>query len=288
MKMTFTEYQAIDRMNASTLVRGIKSMRALHRAIHDRPDEPTAAMSFGNKYHSMILEPEDFEASFAVMPNYAAMEGNVTGKGVRSNSWSTDFCKQSKTAFEAECEAAGKSVITREEYDRGLAMCESIAGNQMASSLILAAEKEVTLLCEIEGLPFKCRIDLMGENYIADLKGTNNADAVAFGRTCANLHYGFKMAIYREAFKYHHGFNPEVYLIAVETAGDFDCVVYRVPDAVLESGLEHARKVINQYKDCQTSGIWPGVDKGEEVVDLYVPNWAMPEEQELDWSGIDG
>ncbi|MEM0925977.1 MAG: PD-(D/E)XK nuclease-like domain-containing protein [Planctomycetota bacterium] len=285
-QLDFECYRQIDRMNASTLVHGCKSMLSLKRAIDWPKDEPTSAMQFGHKYHSLILEPEDFERRFCVMPNYSVMPENVTAKKAPTTSWATKFCKDSKAKFIAEAESSGQEVITREEYDRGLAMCEAIAENEMASELITTARKEVTLLGEISGIPFKCRIDLLGESFIADLKGTANAAPVAFGRSAANLRYGFKLSIYREVFRQNFLSMADVFLVAVESAGDFDCCVYQVPDAVLDQGISDAVRVIDQFKECQASGNWPGVDRGEAPVQLYVPNWAMPEDDAVDWEAV--
>lgn len=283
LQIGFDEYCQIDRMNASTLVHGCKSMLSLKRAIDGGQREPTPAMQFGNKYHTLVLEPEEFEATYCVMPNFATMPGNMTGNGTPSTSWGTKFCKERKEEFEAAAECAGRKVITREQYDRGLAMCEAIATNEFASQLIAEGRKESTLLGEISGVPFKCRLDLRGGDSITDLKGTNNAAAVAFGRTAANLHYGFKLAIYREVYCQHFDVIPAVYLIAVETDGDFDCCVYQMPEDMLDAGLKEVWRVLEQYKRCLDEDKWPGVDQGESPVPLFVPNWAMPEDDNLEW-----
>jgi len=276
--LPFAEYQQIQAMNPSTLVHGRKSMRSLKNAINGRSKEPTNAMRFGNKYHTLILEPEEFEKSFSVMPNYAAMPENVTGKGERSDSWATVFCKESKRSFESATELDGKQVITRDEYDRGLAMCESIADDEYASFIIRTSKREVTLTGEIEGISFKGRLDLCG-GILADLKGTANAEAIAFGRTAANMKYAFKMSIYQELYRQNFEAYPDdVCIIAVETGGDFECCVYDQMDAALDAGWDQVIATVRAYKGCIASDRWPGVNRGRGSVPLFVPNWAMPED----------
>lgn len=276
LKIDFAEYQKIPRLNASTLVHGRKSMKALRRAMNGRTEPPSKAMRFGNKYHELILEPETFETRFCVMPNFAVMPGNVTDKGTASTSWATKFCLSSKAKFEADAEADGMQVITRDEYDRGLAMCESVAENDYAMDIIQRCQKEITLLGNIDGVPIKCRLDLCGD-VIADLKGTRNAAEVPFGISSADLGYGFKLAIYREIYRQNFGNVPDVLVIAVETDGDFDCVVYDNWDDLLTAGIICARDVIAQYKKCLTTDRWPGVDRGERSRPVYVPRWAIEE-----------
>jgi len=277
IKISFDEYQKIPRMNASTLVHGkTKSMKALRRAMNGRTEPPSKAMRFGNKYHELILEPETFETRFCVMPNFSVMPGNCTDKGAPSTSWATKFCLSSKSKFETDAAADGMQVITREEYDRGLAMCESVADNEYASEIIASCEKEITLLGEIDGVAIKCRLDLCGD-VIADLKGTRNASLVPFGVSAAQLAYGFKLSMYREIFRQNFETVPEVLVIAVETDGDFDCVVYDSWETSLDAGYRSVRDVIAQYKQCLKNDRWPGVDRGERSVPVYVPNWSMDE-----------
>jgi len=276
--LSFGEYCLIERMNPSTLVHGRTSMRALKYAMQGRTKEPTQAMQFGNKYHSLILEPEDFEQRFLVMPNFAASPENVTAKGDKTDSWATTYAKESKRSFESMAFVDGKQVITREEYDRGLYMCESVMSDPYAAEIIKSSKREVTLLGEISGIEFKGRIDLCGDTVLADLKGTNKIDAIGFGNSCANLKYAFKMAIYRELYRQNFDTNPEVAIIAIETSAPFDCCVYDEMDAAIEDGLDQALNTITAYKNCLASGNWPGVNRGRRSVPLYVPNWAMPED----------
>jgi hypothetical protein len=291
LRIDFAEYQAIPRLNASTLVHGQTSMRALRHAIHGRAKPPTKALRFGSKYHELILEPEEFERRFCVMPNYAAMPENVTGKGEPSTSWGTTFCKESKTSFETMARLEGKEVITREEYDRGLCMCEAIAEKPGAVEIIRSCEKEVTLLGEIDGVPVKGRLDLCGSLIIADLKGTKSCDPQSFGRDAANFRYGFKMAFYRELYRQNFMRMPRdgVKVIAVETGGVFDCCVVSMPLPVLENGFSDVQRVIAEYKRCKETDVWPGVDRGQPEVELYVPPWSMPidDDAELDWSDLE-
>lgn len=289
LEIDFDTYKAIGRMNASTLVHGDKSMRSLFRAINGKSKAATNAMQFGNKYHTLILEPEEFEDSFVVMPDFSTMPQNVTSKGDPSTSWATSFCKDSVADFNFQADLDGKQVITQAEYDKAMEMLQSIVSTPRAVEIIRSSRRELTLFCEIDDVPMKCRIDLCGKS-LADLKGTNDATPSKFGRTCANMRYDFKMAIYREAFKQNFSYVPKVELIAVETQGDFDCVVYPMPEEILDAGFVRVRNVIRQYKECLDSGVWPGIDRGRRTVDLAWPVWGLPEEDSddgLDWGDSD-
>ena len=98
----------------------------------------------------------------------------------------------------------------------------------------------------------------------------------------ANRHTDIQMGCYREFVTRITGEIPEVWLIAAENKDEFDVVPYRVPEAVLDYGWEKAEKLLGQIKYAFETGVWPGLcDSYDE---LYFPSWAMPEEEEIQWS----
>ena len=291
LNLSFEEYGKIPRMNASTLVKGYRriggTMRKLKRGMNGAKDEPSKAMQFGNKYHSLILEPEMFKSAYCVMPNFAMDFDNVDAKGKQTMSPLTNFCRSAKKAFMEKAEADKMEVIDQDEFDRAMEMRRSIAEKPRAMELLRSSEAEVTLFGEIDDMEFKARLDLLSSSTICDLKGTRSVIESKFGSDAAKLGYGFKLAIYREIARQVTGEVLPVEIIAVESAGDFDCVVYTVPDAVLDEGLEFVHETIAEYRECERTGRWTGVDKGSDTLPLYWPNWAMKSEvEQLDWSDI--
>lgn len=77
-EIPWNEYTRIERMNPSTLVAGIKSMRHLFIRMRDGFGEPSDPMRFGTGLHALLLESEDFESRFCVMPDFHKDEGNTT------------------------------------------------------------------------------------------------------------------------------------------------------------------------------------------------------------------
>ena len=60
-------------------------------------------------------------------------------------------------------------------------------------------------------------------------------------------------------------------------------VVYEIPNIVLENGMDAVQKTIAKYKECRSSGVWPGVDNGEDYVDLRLPQWFLGIGDNEDW-----
>lgn len=278
-KFDFDTYATRPEMNSSILRRGLKSMKSLHNSLN-QPDKRTKALTFGNQYHEMILEPEEFEEKYVVMPNFAAMPENKTKTGAQSTSWASIFAKDNKKFFEEEAALNGQEVIAREQYDKGLRICEAVHDNYVFQQLAKDCVREVTLFGELEGVPCKSRLDLAGDPGIIDIKGTRSCAPKQFGRSFCDLSYGFQMAFYREMYYQNVGFRPPVYIIAVETDDDFDCCAYEVPDQLLDDNLTRVKLALRDYKTAKAYNRWPGVDRGAKgALPLWVPNWAMSEDE---------
>jgi len=275
------DYDSIKRMNASTLVHGLKSMWSLKCAI-DGGFTSTPAMQFGSQYHCLILEPGEFTRTHAVMPNFAIHADNIDAKGLPSTSANTSWARETRTLFADECEVNGREIITEQNYEKAQAMIAGIQRNKLATELIETSEKEVTLLGEIDGVEFKGRVDLLRTDALSDIKGTPNASDRPFGGSMAKLNTAFKMSIYRELIRQQKNNAPDhVYLIAVESGGDFDTCVYEIPDIVLDNGFSKVRRTLEQFKIARDTDTWPGL-QADEAVQLHVPNWSM-DQDELEW-----
>jgi exodeoxyribonuclease VIII len=282
--VSWEDYKKVERMNPSTLVAGCRSMLRLRRLLQKGFGEETNAMRLGTGIHALLLEPEEFEERFCVRPDFHLMPGNVTGKGEPSTSTATTFCKRMLAEFEAE--HAGRIILNRAQYDTALHCIEAIRSRPAMVEIIQHSNKEVTVYGEIDGVPCKGRIDLLSPAIICDLKTTADVEPRAFGRTFANLRYAFKLAMYRELVR-QNTCDREVKVIAQETAGDFDNVLYDVPGIVLDNALNKVRSVLADYKHAVDTGVWHGVDRGSDEVPVLIPAYAMDEdEQGLDWSGV--
>lgn len=278
--LPWSDYLQIQRMNASTLVAGCKSMLRLKRCIEGGYPEETQPMRIGTGLHALLLEPEQFCNRFCVMPDYHLEPENVTGNGERSESKATKYYKQKRDSFAALNE--GRTVIGNELYVQILKCLKAIHAKPRMSEIIHASQKEVTVLSEIDGILFKSRLDLLGDDIICDVKSTTNVEKHAFGRIFFNLRYDFKLAIYREAVRQNTGKTPEVKVIAQEIGGDFDNTLVPIPDAVLDNAFGNVRAVLGDYMVCKARDRWPGVDNGKDEYPLEVPPWASGDD-ELDY-----
>ena len=150
--------------------------------------------------------------------------------------------------------------------------------------LVVSSAKEVTVYGEILGVECKGRLDLLNKTTIADLKTTPNVHKKAFGRIFSNLNYAFKLAFYRELVRQNWGGELSVELITQELTGDFDNALVPVPREVLDNAWDKVVEVMQAYKRCRETNVWPGVDGGKDYYELDIPNLAMDGDEEFDWN----
>ncbi len=278
--LPFPDYQSVNRMNPSTLKAARKSMLHLATTIMGGFRDATPEMEFGTAMHFMTLEYEKFEEHFVVVPEFHTSPENVDGKGKRSESKNTTWHRERIKEFSRE--HAGKKFLTDDQYHRGLKMLERLRHKPEVEWLLNKCQKEVTLYGTIEGVECKGRLDLYEPTVISDLKVTNDVSPRLFWNAVNRFGSCYSLAFYQELARLETGIVPDVSIIAIEPEGDHDCVVYDIPQQLLDNELKHIRAHLNQYKACLKSGMWPGVDGGKPRIPLYVPNWAMMDEQDID------
>ena len=286
----WADYVQVKRMNPSTLVAGCKSMLSLHNRINEGFQEESNAMRMGSGAHALLLEPEQFEERFCVMPDFHRSENNLRAakrkdepyEDRRTDSKATTFYKNSVDAFTRA--NPDKTIIGRTQYDQCLRAIESIWDRPKMRELVESSAKEVTVYGQICGIDCKGRLDLLNKKVIADLKTTPSVAKRDFGRIFMKLRYDFKLAFYRELVRQNWGDTLDCEIICQELSGDFDNALVPVPREVLDNAWTKVVEVMTAYKRCLETNKWPGVDGGADYYELYISNWAMEDVEDLDWS----
>lgn len=255
------DYRKIARMNPSTIVLGLESRLHLLDAIQNGGYEPTPAMMLGTGIHALTLEPEVFEDTFCVVPDFHLDPGNTTVKGEPTQSRATNYYRERYGEFlEAN---KGKAIIQAADYQAALKAVRAINGNERARSLIEDSMfREVTVVGEIRGVRFKGRIDLLG-SVIGDIKTTVSVCPFKFSRQFNQLHYCQKMATYRELVRQATGDELPVEIIAVEKKRPFDVAVFPVDASQLDRAFQQVEQLVEDYLLAVETDFWPGRDRGQ-------------------------
>lgn len=252
--MSWEKYRPLQRMNPSTLKAGRVSMKHLRYA-ETAQDKDTRAKSLGRATHTAILERDRFDETVAVW------EGHKRGKA-----WSE---------FKAENE--GLDILTEPEYENLVGMAEAVSNEPLALDALRGCSPEVTLICEEHGVPCKGRMDAWRVGHIADLKTAARIDPYRFGREAERMGYHISLGLYRRWARSLTGKDHSVSIIAVESSPPYDVMVIPMDEAVLDSGEARGVALIQAYRHCKKTNVWPGVSGGE-LVPLHWPEWAMDEE----------
>jgi hypothetical protein len=236
-----------NRINASSIKKGRESMLQMHEAMTGPETEPTPSMRKGSLVHLIVLEPERAEKTITIY------DGIRRGK-----------------AWEAHCETCDPLfATTQDKYDELRRMRDCAWANREARWMIENSQHEVTRQWSGNYGAAKCRRDMDGKNWFADLKTTAYIEPSAFGRQFFALGYDLQYGWYSIPAE-----TDTCITIALRNKPAFDCVVYDTPRDVVEQGREEAIEIATRYACCCAAGSWSGVSAtGREL--LEVPAWML-------------
>lgn len=241
--MTYEAYAALPGVNATSIKAGVTSMLHMHNSMTGEVRKATPALRWGKLVHLAVLEPEVYGSVATIWTG-----GRRYGK-----------------AWDAFVDESGGEewIVKADENAELLQMTAAVHGNPDAHRLIESSAHEQTVTWD----GGKARVDMAGEGWLADLKTTARIDG--FGRQFFNLGYDLQMGWYADGAGVDRAF-----VIVLESAAPFDCVVYKIPDHILERGRTRAQEIARHYKACCICENWPGVGNGESMLDLPVPAWV--------------
>lgn len=241
-RIPFAEYTAIDAVNWSSLKNMEDSPLHYKHRLDSKEDTDTTARSMGRLLHTLVLEPENFGA------HYAIYHGSVR----RGADWE-DF----------KAANAGKTILKENELIEVCAQAAAVRAHPEVAPLLQGGEPETTVVWNEprHGIRCKARLDLWHPKRAAlvDLKGTPTTDPRRFGQIAARMGYFAQLAHYEQAVRL--GLRRAVYdvlIIAVETAAPYDVAVFKLEDEDLEVGRIYVDDYLDKLKACRDSGVWPG------------------------------
>lgn len=243
----FAMYQARAGINASAIKRGRLSPKHMRHALTEKEPPVTPAMIWGTLTHTAVLVGLD---------GFAAYDGKV---------------KRGKEYDAFVAENDGKECILASDLAELHNMRESVMANRKAREIIEATDHEVSCTWPSEWGTAKCRFDCVSPRYVADLKSTSKIVPRDFESQAYGLGYHIQMAWYYAGAR-ECGYNPEVYIIAVESAAPYDTIVYGCDEEWMERGMKEASAALNAYTLAQKSGDFHGI--AEDVRIIALPTWA--------------
>lgn len=248
--MPMAQYLRLPAVGASDLWTITTDCPAVARWHRDHPDEQTDATRIGTALHALALEPDAFEARYAIRP-----EG-----GPRANS-------NAYKDWAAEHIAAGREILTADEGARIQAMRAALP--PAARKLLRQGRPEVTGLWRHDcGVLLRTRPDwLRGDGIVVDVKTTMDARPARWERQARQLGYHVSGALCLDLLAELTGERHEyVYLVV---AKDPPHVAYLAPLTAEDAaaGREIYRRALDQWAACEAADRW---DAWGEVVNVTI------------------
>ena len=233
----------------------------------ENEQERTEAMVVGSAFHKIVLEPDTFDDEFAVIP---AIDRRT---------------KDGKLAYEEFVKnAAGKSLITEEQFNTISAMRDVIMANKYAKALLKGTtEKSIYFEDELTGEKCKCRPDCMrvikDRVVITDLKSCSSAENKAFVNDVLKFGYDVQAYMYRLGVSKALDIPPEnvdFVFIAVEKKEPYLMNILQVDEYTLQRGEQLFRKYIGTYHECKETDNWYGLNGiYGEINQIVLPNYIL-------------
>jgi len=237
------------------------------------PPAATDAMSFGSLVHTAVLEPDELDARFFVMPKLDLR---------------TKLGKETKKVLEIE--QAGKTLVKDRDWDLCTKIKQSVYSHPQASILVeTAAHREVAAYKTINGVLCKGKADLWSPDWMGDLKTTKNATAGFGGFTRSVYDFGYhrQAAHYLSVF-YDYPEDRSFFFIACEKDAPYSVNVFELTPEYLELGRKQRDKAISMYKDYFTGKKQKNRHMGydPQVHKIPPPPWIkndVEENQSIEW-----
>lgn len=236
------------------------------------PSEDSEAIQFGRLVHTVILEPEKLD-------RYAVLNADVIG--VKKDGTKATNPKNTDAWREALAKAArdGLTVIDGATLAKAQAMADAVADHPEAGRLLATAtEHEVSLFAEHPtGAPVRGRLDLLGTDFVADIKTCRDGNPEDFGRVMNNLLYHVSAANYVDLARSNGYADVDRFdLICVETeptpGGDYRVSVLEVHGDAIDKGRDLMAEACERWLANGRVIDLPNYGDGRHVIDL--PPWA--------------
>lgn len=265
------QYAEHEGANWSTLANMRKSPLHYKHGLETARKE-TTALRKGRALHTLIFEPETYDATYAVY-----RDSKTTGEGARKK-WQ---------AFQEQARTDALTILDADEEALAKAMAAAVMRSSAARYIAPSrgrAEIPLTWTDRETGIGCKARLDWVTmDDCFVDLKSCRTAEARAFGRQAWHFGYFHQAVFYRMGLAAACGKAPDKVpcrIVAVESEAPHDVVVYEPGDEDLYAAEVEVRELLERLAICRRTNRYPGRYETEQV--LKAPAYVLMSEDE-DW-----
>ena len=209
-------------LSSSSIKNLIDSPKSYARSLNYKSDSP--AFKTGRLIHLAALEPEKLDSLCHIVEVQSAVTKKFKDKVKEIGS--------------------GEFVYTRKEYDKAMYVVDSLKQNDLWQDLTRKAEFEKPAFDILHGYPFRAKADILGKDFVADLKTTS--DLKAFKYSAKKYSYDVQFYIYCNLFKVDY---KNFYFFVIDK-GSGDLGIYDCEESFYEAGkqkLEYGIRIFERY-----------------------------------------
>lgn len=252
------------------------------------PKEPTANMNLGTAVHTLVLEPETFDAEFAVRP-----EGlkKPTSAQLEAKKPADKTLQQIEDWQAWERSMEGRIELTAEQVETAKLMAENVKAHPVAGALLEDVIAESSIYWWYKSMDaddetpykqmFKVRPDAISRSHsiVMDLKSCVDGSYSGFMKAIQNRYYHVSAAMYLEGVNQckpllhelgHFAYTKFVF-ICVENTAPHLVSIYELSPEYLEIGKLLYRRAAQRYQQGHEED-WPGFT--DEVRVIEPPSYA--------------
>ena len=207
--------------------------------------EPTPEMRFGTAVHTAVLEPD--------LLHQEVVEGPaIDRRSSRGRQVLADF----------EADHLDQIVLTPDDYGHLLKIRDRVHSHPKIAPLLARGRAEQSFYAtDAEtGVVIKCRPDWLAEDgaFMLDLKTTQDASKMGFGRSAQKLRYYLQPPWYFDILRQLYGETPKDWaFVAVEKEPPYACGLYFMPEHEWQPCYDAARRDLLLIAECMNTGQWP-------------------------------
>jgi exodeoxyribonuclease VIII len=266
--LSHRQYTRLPGVSASQL-RTLRQGSPAHlRQYLDSPDEDTSSRGVLRAIHALVLEPQSWEADFAVFPGERRAGGAWTA-------WRDSH--------------AHRTILTQPEAEHARAVSQAVLAHPIAGPMLTqhgVSEVSGVWTDSTTGLPCRLRIDRLQRcsrraYRVIDLKTVSSNAPHKIRSIVGDQGWHIQLAHYMAGVSAcQPGASVYGALVTVEDSAPYDVAVWGMGPAEELVATEERARLLATYAQCLASGQWPGRYQTEQ--DLSLPAYCYPQEDEPD------
>jgi hypothetical protein len=232
----------------------------------------TQALKQGSAIHAAVLEPHEFERIYVTLDD-SKIIAEIGGARPTSTNRYKEWLERQMEVINAKKQI----IIDVTERETCLRIRDSVWKHPVSQELLSEGdvEQRIDFTEPTTGVLCKIKPDFLSTNtrMVVDLKTTEDASPEAFGRSSFKYLYHLQAAFYMDGAD-EVGFGTKGFVfIAAEKTPPYAVAMYYVDGKTHQLGQDLYMRLLEQYKECLQSGVWPAYP--EEIKPLSLPGWAF-------------